>query len=1152
MSRGTVPPDGAHLLLGAGATLPTEALDTITDDRADAILARRYTHPALGDRVVVRLVPQALGPAEDLALDFLGFDPQPAPVAVGVGRRQALGFPAWVLVHDPANGHHALALVKDLERLTRQARTKAGAAKDAFTDIAVRLGRSVPHFLPTFYEQAGRAFLAADNTTFAAQMFSKAREAERVHALPVDEDRLREVFLEFTLAGALSAKALSEYARDLVVRADPAQAYTLFRKLAVERVFGGMPPYTAMAKDLRRLAKAAGLDVAAEDDAVVREVLDLPAVARAPVGFWKDYRATIVRLARADGDIRERLLGFFPAAGAGETESLWLDILDESGALAGLTEVGDDPRVRRPRDGAVGWLERAIRWRRRRSRAQLRSHQLLTLVEAMADRLRAEGTPIDPFQQYRQLTDLNLVDLLLALGMDLVIPDDLRGLPLDRWMEDEAPGRRDLVALAGAGWARPLLLAEIADVVGRGRRSEPGSATIRQDLAPLLDETGARTLFAEWLQQIGESLVSGALPAMEAALDRLKAIAHPEVLAVEPTLRERIAAADPGRALARTLRIGIFDEFGWPALEEAAWSFPKPAKGNRSNNRVQVSEAWPALVLANEVWAVAAGPDRVLARHDVRDFPDHPRAKRRATFAEYVDGQFLISWAGAGYWTGRPDEVFEMPYKASFWYDGCNIRSMPLPTGGRTTGWLPVLVGDRDPGNAVPLLHDGTTWYRLEPRRYPRPPVWREYDPGTGDGGRECLPAFLEDGLGADGAVLVSKVCQLAPVPAGLENSPLGTADGMLGWRAVTHPDGSVHGFGVDGRCVHLSPAQRAAFGGAVPVGVLHLPDGTPVTVLRDRGRLRLTDGKVTGSLCVEGSSAGRFTRGTPHLPPFFSWHALRPRDVAGSAALRALDRGGDLLAAGPDGVARVLPEITHPGLLAGVAGVVEIAVGCRETLERLSALGSSPAGSSLGGSAPSGPRVNDTDLAEALTGFGPRAYRYGRNAATADTVAGLVAATTAVLAVADGADIARVDLPTGGRNLVDWTLLVGGLGAVALRAASEATPPAQREVLLDFLDAVAATPLADQDHRWRVVELTGTENLAVAGDRHDRDLLGRITRSTDGAVVHVAVGTTGSRIKDTLRATTTVLEFSRTGRFTSVPGFVVRNTRTGSGWSGA
>ena len=185
--------DDADRLIEAGGIVAL----ALNGDFVDTVTARTYGHAALDGRVVVRLVPAALGPAEDLAMEFLGFAPSCIPVDVGTGRRQAVGFPAWAVINDPANGHHALALVKDVERLARMARSKPGNAKEGFAELATQLGKSVPHFLPTFFEQAGRAFVAADNKLTAAVMFGRAREAERVYALDIDEERQRDVFLEF-------------------------------------------------------------------------------------------------------------------------------------------------------------------------------------------------------------------------------------------------------------------------------------------------------------------------------------------------------------------------------------------------------------------------------------------------------------------------------------------------------------------------------------------------------------------------------------------------------------------------------------------------------------------------------------------------------------------------------------------------------------------------------------------------------------------------------------------------------------------------------------------------------------------------------------------------------------------------------------------
>src|SRR5436190_1768547 len=46
-----------------------------------------------------------------------------------------------------------------------------------------------------------------------------------------------------------------------------------------------------------------------------------------------------------------------------------------------------------------------------------------------------------------------------------------------------------------------------------------------------------------------------------------------------PDLHARFAAVDVAPALARTLQIGLIDEFGWPALEEAATELDPEDKG---------------------------------------------------------------------------------------------------------------------------------------------------------------------------------------------------------------------------------------------------------------------------------------------------------------------------------------------------------------------------------------------------------------------------------------------------------------------------------------------------------------------------------------------------------------------------------------------
>ncbi|GAA3116102.1 hypothetical protein GCM10020254_73550 [Streptomyces goshikiensis] len=261
-----------------------------------------------------------------------------------------------MLVHHPKDGHHALALVPELDRAARQAKTKPKAALDACLEMAERLGASVPHFLPVFYEQAARVFLGVENTTYAGQLFTRARKAEAQNGLTIDEERLDAAFLEFALAGALPVKVLTGYGKELTARVSPAEAFERFRRLCVRSTAGGLAPSAQVAVELRRLARAAGLKGTEPEQDYLAELLPLPATMRATQGWWTAHRGALVELARRVPSVRGTLLGLTPPGGGGDGDltGLWLDVLEESGATAGLAaeEVPAEERSRTaPRAG---------------------------------------------------------------------------------------------------------------------------------------------------------------------------------------------------------------------------------------------------------------------------------------------------------------------------------------------------------------------------------------------------------------------------------------------------------------------------------------------------------------------------------------------------------------------------------------------------------------------------------------------------------------------------------------------------------------------------------------------------------------------------------------------------------------------------------
>ena len=1067
-------------LIAAGAVLPGTA--DVGDDR-DTITARHYAHAGLDGRVVVRLVPAVLGRAEDLTCEYLGFDAPARVAGVGTGKRSAMGFPAWALVHDPANAHHALNLVKDVERLARTAKSRAGAAKDGFTRLGDMLGRSAPHFLPTFYEQAGRIFLQHGNTTYAASMFGKAREAEEVHDLAVDPDRTREVFLEFAFAGALTAKALSAHAKGLARKHDPDEAYELFFTLCVERTRGGLPPYTGMPEDLRRLAKAAKRDLTTEDRRLLRAILDSSAISRAGGAFWKSYRASLVALASDDVEVRGRLLSFVPDSDS--VLETWLEILTACGAtraLVGPDEVEVD---------AAEWLSSVMAVRAQGWRGTPRSVAVLELVAAMADRLAADAVPVRALRYWRQ-GDLDLLDLLVSRDVPIATAERDQQLDVAGWLADDAPGRRDLAALAASErFGRALG----EGVVAHARGNTRPTAVAPDVLASVMTVPGLRAALGAWIRSHTGRVTATGLPDLSDHLDRLAVVRLPEAYVDVPEAAEALARTDVAAALHTTLRAGLLDELGWPALEEAVERL-REAGTPKDNGVVVCGEGWPALVLRRGETFVVVGPDGVLAEHVSRIPAD---ARHRWGFepaASWFDGVLLVRWQGPdgelAYWSDAPDRVFPISDgNRNYYRHATPTASIALPGGGRFAGGRVAHPGDTvvpGPGEAH---GDGTTvWTGMWHDHAWR---WFEVDPATGQRGRTSLPRFVED-FAADGATLVLGSCDLRPALPGTAHSPLGAADGLHGWRVRRESDGSHVGEGVDGRRARLADC---------PTGVLRLPGGAEVTLTGGRESMVLSDPDGTRLAAVSAAAQHPlYATGTPFVPPLDWWHLLRPRDEAGSAALRGVTREAvdRLLAAARDeerdkrtvrerltallkgergGLAGVvtaaLPGLTHPALVSGVVdlvrraaelersyrGYAEIAAAAREVDPVL---------------APTGPDVTEDEVNAALNWFG--GYRsYNSRGPVPTSLPALIAALGETVARPEGRALPLSNAPR-------WFDVLPHLAALAHRAASPLTPDDQRAALALVLRSVADSGLADDAGHWRTVAVVVHKGQSNPKDR--------------------------------------------------------------------
>ncbi|GAB2617701.1 hypothetical protein Aab01nite_31160 [Paractinoplanes abujensis] len=1055
----------SETLLEAGAVLAGEA----TGPGLDTVTARAYEHPVLDGRTVVTLVGATVGPAEDISMEFLGFTPAAEPVPVGHARRQALGFPAWALVHDPAHGRHALALVKDMERLARVARSKPGNAKEGYDGLAQRLGAAAPQFLPTFWEQAGRAFVAAENARMAGTCFTEARRAEQVHGLVIDEDRVRDVHLEFAFAGALTAAMLAEYSRGVIGRRESGEAYELVRSLALRRVAGGLPPHASMAADLARLAKAAGLDADQQADEMVTQLLTYPAMVRSHPSVWKAYRKSLVRVAKRDAAVRVRLLEIFPEPPGWDTDitDQWLELLEASGAAGELTAAGGAWAGEPAR-----WLERFLASRRSGYGSGRRDARLLGLVERMIPRLRGAGE-LRLAPNYHRV-ELDVLDLCLAGGVEVAVPPGCfrGGLDLDEWVQDQGEGRRDLSAVAADPRLRPLLKLGVRAAIHRFREGHAltSPALPVRTLEQVLSAAGVREVLAEIVREQTSRAAASTVAGLDVTLTELAALWSPAGMALVPDGFRELLGVDMAAVVGRTLRAGLPVEFVWPEYEAAA----------TTKKNVRIGESWPEIVVYDDQSAHVITPAGEVTEHVFRIPPAGDRHARRYyshTSCFAVDGDLLVSWSGeqspAAYWASRPDDRHEhdwMPHRPGW---GIPAHPLPLAGGGLTTGVRPVHAGDvRGPGEIYPLATDGQAFWRCEPGESTW--QWREFDPRTGELGRYSVPAFLA-GL-APGEELVAERCQLRPAAPEFAASPLGVRDGQIGWRS-TVAAGVRIGVGLDGRRVTLpedtlyrvgrTDNERLTGGVIMPGSSEVLPvtqiDGQPPA----RIRVWTADGEHLLAEQTEGSST---------LPPVAWWHALRTRDEAGSAALRKLDdeTAARLLAVGAEVTGTIpvrravtanlethLPAVTDGELRARLAEVIARAVRMQRRLAGI------PEHLDIRFEAvPALPAVTDDALEQAWDGLdaGHRVY-YGGGPGR-HQILEQVRLVGALL----GGDAGRGEIPAVDAT---WTALLAGLGGVALRAAAACTPPEDREALTAFLGELIGTPLAGDGTPVRVVRLT-------------------------------------------------------------------------------
>src|SRR5205814_10526842 len=80
---------------------------------------------------------------------------------------------------------------------------------------------------------------------------------------------------------------------------------------------------------------------------------------------------------------------------------------------------------------------------------------------------------------------------------------------------------------------------------------------------------GLHDALRHWLDKLADKTDRRGVVNLGGQLDRLALVACPEGRAVNPASIERILDRPLAALLGRTLRAGVLDEYGWPALEAA-------------------------------------------------------------------------------------------------------------------------------------------------------------------------------------------------------------------------------------------------------------------------------------------------------------------------------------------------------------------------------------------------------------------------------------------------------------------------------------------------------------------------------------------------------------------------------------------------------
>lgn len=883
-------------------------------------------------RTLVRLVPEQLVTAEDLALASVGVTREvgKSDRTVGTTTVRAVGFPAWPIITDPGNARHALNLVGDLEWARRNASSRAGDVKTRFDTLAADLTKAAPHFVPTLLEELSRIFDTAGNQTYARQYFGKARETERSHNVPVDPERHRAMFTEFAGAGIVGAKEMTaECTASLDRFDDPADAFAHVLDIMASLTAAGNGPYAGMARDVRKVATAAGISAADADEKLLDAVLNGKGFTRATAGALKALKTSLPRYLTAHPDAAASFAQHRP--GNMEVED-FLAVLDSCGQLDRL----------RTGDSYATWLLALVTDHPYDfgEPTPLFYAEVGYAASGIAD---LPQTPVDLWPLHPAL-----VDALLSAGLDIV-PEDVtypgrHRVNISNWYRHPYG---NLDALAADPVFGPTLLG-----------SRPDLTEIGDHLEELLAHSGTRALLARRVADLAQvrGTLTGALPTLGAGVERvLEPLADPRIAELAPEAVAELFAFDPAEEFAAAVRSGLLTEYTWPGFEDAyrrmaghaadwAEKHPAPAQYRDTADGVRVFNSYPHVAVTGGEHIEVVGSDGVI-------FAGTGPFGGATVSAVYTLGdtgvvvyQDRSTWTPYNWWFGEPAAV---PASSSDYWSVPDGHRVSVPVGGTGAPGRLLVSGMLRPGGDFPddpaaavidvpgdVVCTVTGWGHTV-RRYSR---------GTGelldttDYDRDTevftalgidTPGGLLDQVGYDPsdpttAHVIWAGSSIVELPDGVEDGPVGQHDRrqvILGFRDTAYGSADVL----------LTPLGRVDATDTLDPWARRQSPGLPFR-LPGGGLVHLVDGSLSAPQTGAPLSASMTASGVRHALHRLPAHlgvALNARHDAASARMRGYTpaQARTALAALSPDPARTVPTVTWSSPYSGDSALSTTAV---------------------------------------------------------------------------------------------------------------------------------------------------------------------------------------------------------------------------------